>query len=234
MILKCIKACFTCADTDYILDITDEDLARIKAFVCGDLRKKEEEIPDKFYEHLVYIEKFSGLICDTGLSEDDGCEDDTEKRQDTGSENTVPDEIKELAIRVHAFLDALRDLRRRAVYMPVHELSMMMSIALRFIPILLEETDKIMKAQQARGADFETGGVFRRVRAMIPLLVPLFVSAFRRANDLAMAMEARCYRGGEGRTQMKPLRYEKRDYLTYLVLLVYLTAAIVLRIVMHW
>ena len=101
---------------------TDEDLARIKAFVCGDLRKKEEEIPDKFYEHLVYIEKFSGLICDTGLSEDDGCEDDTEKRQDTGSENTVPDEIKELAIRVHAFLDALRDLRRRAVYMPVHEL----------------------------------------------------------------------------------------------------------------
>jgi energy-coupling factor transport system permease protein len=118
--------------------------------------------------------------------------------------------------------------------MPVHELSMMMSIALRFIPILLEETDKIMKAQQARGADFETGGVFRRVRAMIPLLVPLFVSAFRRANDLAMAMEARCYHGGEGRTQMKPLRYEKRDYLTYLVLLVYLTAAIVLRIVMHW
>jgi energy-coupling factor transport system permease protein len=122
----------------------------------------------------------------------------------------------------------------KVIHMPVHELSMMMSIALRFIPILLEETDKIMKAQQARGADFETGGVFRRVRAMIPLLVPLFVSAFRRANDLAMAMEARCYHGGEGRTQMKPLRYEKRDYLTYLVLLVYLTAAIVLRIVMHW
>ena len=100
---------------------------------------------------------------------------------------------------------------------PVHEVSMMMSIALRFIPILIEETDKIMKAQMARGADFESGNLIQRAKAMVPLLVPLFISAFRRATDLAMAMEARCYRGGEGRTKMKPLRYEKRDRLTYLV-----------------
>ena len=90
---------------------------------------------------------------------------------------------------------------------PVHEVSMMMSIALRFIPILLEETDKIMKAQIARGADFENGSLIQRAKAMVPLLVPLFIAAFRRANDLAMAMEARCYRGGEGRTKMKPLVY---------------------------
>ena len=87
-------------------------------------------------------------------------------------------------------------------HVPVHEIAMMMSIALRFIPILLEETDKIMKAQMARGADFETGSFIRRVKALVPLLVPLFVAAFRRANDLAMAMEARCYRGGVGRTKM--------------------------------
>lgn len=102
-------------------------------------------------------------------------------------------------------------------HMPVHEVSMMMSIALRFIPILIEETDKIMKAQMARGADFESGNLIQRAKAMVPLLVPLFISAFRRATDLAMAMEARCYRGGEGRTKMKPLRYEKRDRITYLV-----------------
>ena len=100
---------------------------------------------------------------------------------------------------------------------PVHEVSMMMSIALRFIPILIEETDQIMKAQMARGADFESGNLIQRAKAMVPLLVPLFISAFRRATDLAMAMEARCYRGGEGRTKMKPLRYEKRDRITYLV-----------------
>ncbi len=109
---------------------------------------------------------------------------------------------------------------------PVHEVAMMMSIALRFIPILLEETDKIMKAQIARGADFESGNLFRRAKAMVPLLVPLFVSAFRRANDLAMAMEARCYRGGEGRTKMKPLIYQKKDYLAYLAVLCYLAASI--------
>lgn len=111
---------------------------------------------------------------------------------------------------------------------PVHEVSMMMSIALRFIPILMEETDKIMKAQIARGADFESGNLIHKAKAMVPLLVPLFIAAFRRANDLAMAMEARCYRGGEGRTKMKPLIYQKRDYLAYGVLAVYLAAAIVI------
>lgn len=110
--------------------------------------------------------------------------------------------------------------------LPVHEVAMMMSIALRFIPILLEETDKIMKAQIARGADFESGNLFKRARAMVPLMVPLFISAFRRANDLAMAMEARCYRGGEGRTKMKPLVYARRDYLAYGILLFYLAGSI--------
>ena len=110
---------------------------------------------------------------------------------------------------------------------PVHEVSMMMSIALRFIPILLEETDKIMKAQIARGADFESGNIFKRAKAMVPLLVPLFISAFRRANDLAMAMEARCYRGGEGRTKMKPLVYHKRDYIAYGCIAAYMVVSIV-------
>ncbi len=109
---------------------------------------------------------------------------------------------------------------------PVHEVAMMMSIALRFIPILLEETDKIMKAQIARGADFESGNLVKRAKAMVPLLVPLFISAFRRANDLAMAMEARCYRGGEGRTKMKPLCYKKRDYIAYVCLFAYFIASI--------
>lgn len=109
---------------------------------------------------------------------------------------------------------------------PVHEVAMMMSIALRFIPILLEETDKIMKAQIARGADFESGNLIKRAKAMVPLLVPLFISAFRRANDLAMAMEARCYRGGEGRTKMKPLIYRKRDYIAYVCLLIYLAVSV--------
>ena len=109
---------------------------------------------------------------------------------------------------------------------PVHEIAMMMSIALRFIPILLEETDKIMKAQIARGADLESGNIIQRAKAMIPILVPLFVSAFRRANDLAMAMEARCYRGGEGRTKMKPLVYHGRDIRAYIIVLLYLVLAI--------
>lgn len=110
----------------------------------------------------------------------------------------------------------------KILHVPVHEVAMMMSIALRFIPILLEETDKIMKAQIARGADFESGNLIKRAKALVPLLVPLFISAFRRANDLAMAMEARCYRGGEGRTKMKPLVYHKRDKIGYLCILVYL------------
>ena len=109
---------------------------------------------------------------------------------------------------------------------PVHEIAMMMSIALRFIPILMEETDKIMKAQIARGADFESGNLIKKAKAMVPLLVPLFISAFRRANDLAIAMESRCYRGGEGRTKMKPLVYKKRDALAYLVLFTYLIGSV--------
>ncbi|HIS25980.1 MAG TPA: energy-coupling factor transporter transmembrane protein EcfT [Candidatus Pullilachnospira intestinigallinarum] len=116
------------------------------------------------------------------------------------------------------------------IHVPVHEISMIMSIALRFIPILLDETDKIMKAQTARGADFESGGLIRKVKAMVPLLVPLFISAFRRANDLAMAMEARCYHGGEGRTQMKPLIYQKRDYVAYGIVWAYLAVSIVFRV----
>lgn len=110
----------------------------------------------------------------------------------------------------------------RKIHVPVHEISMMMSIALRFIPILIEETDKIMKAQTARGADFENGGLIQKAKNMVPLLVPLFISAFRRANDLAMAMEARGYHGGEGRTKMRPLVYKNRDKMAYLVLLAYL------------
>ena len=114
------------------------------------------------------------------------------------------------------------------IHVPVHEISMMMSIALRFIPILLEETDKIMKAQMARGADFESGNIIQRAKAMIPILVPLFVSAFRRANDLAMAMEARCYHGGEGRTKMKPLKYHYQDRLAYAITWGYLIAIVVI------
>ena len=118
----------------------------------------------------------------------------------------------------------------KRLHVPVHEIAMMMSIALRFIPILMEETDKIMKAQIARGADFESGNLIRKAKAMVPLLVPLFISAFRRANDLAMAMEARCYRGGEGRTKMKPLQYKRRDYIAYGVILGYLLAVLLLRL----
>ena len=113
------------------------------------------------------------------------------------------------------------------INVPVHEIAMMMSIALRFIPILLEETDKIMKAQIARGADLESGNIIQKTKAMVPILVPLFVSAFRRANDLAMAMESRCYCGGEGRTKMKPLIYKKRDYFAYTFAILYLVIVIV-------
>ncbi len=117
----------------------------------------------------------------------------------------------------------------KKIRVPVHEISMMMSIALRFIPILMEETDKIMKAQIARGADFESGNLVKKAKAMVPLLVPLFISAFRRANDLAMAMEARCYQGGGGRTKMKPLQYNKRDILAYGVLAIYIAALLFVR-----
>ena len=105
----------------------------------------------------------------------------------------------------------------KAIKVPVHELSMMMCIALRFIPTLIEETDKIMSAQKARGADFESGSLLQRVKALVPILVPLFISAFRRADELATAMECRCYQGGEGRTKMKLLRFKHFDFTTLLV-----------------
>ncbi len=111
---------------------------------------------------------------------------------------------------------------------PVGDVAMMMSIALRFIPILLEETDRIMKAQLARGADFENGNLIKKAKSLVPVLVPLFVSAFRRAGDLAMAMEARCYRGGDGRTKMKPLIYKKRDAFGYLILFSFVIISIFL------
>jgi len=106
----------------------------------------------------------------------------------------------------------------KKIHFPAHELAMMMTIALRFIPTLLEETDKIMKAQMARGADFESGNLIKRARAMVPLLVPLFVSAFRRAGDLAMAMESRCYHGGEGRTRLRVLKMQRNDALAFLAM----------------
>ena len=114
----------------------------------------------------------------------------------------------------------------KKIHVPVHEIAMMMSIALRFIPILMEETDKIMKAQMARCADFESGNILKRAKNMVPLLVPLFISAFRRADDLAMAMEARCYRGGEFRTKMKPLHYERRDFVAYGIVACYLVVGV--------
>ena len=113
------------------------------------------------------------------------------------------------------------------VHVPVHEIAMMMSIALRFIPILVEETNKIMMAQMARGADFESGNIMDKAKAMIPLLVPLFISAFRRASDLATAMEARCYHGGEGRTKMKPLKHGRRDMIAYICMALWAAAVIV-------
>ena len=117
----------------------------------------------------------------------------------------------------------------KKIHLPVHELSMMMCNALRFLPTLIEETDKIMSAQKARGADFETGNIFKRVRALVPILVPLFISAFRRADELATAMECRCYQGGKGRTKMKLLRYHRADLLAFLTAIALLAGTIVLR-----
>jgi energy-coupling factor transport system permease protein len=127
--------------------------------------------------------------------------------------------------------DAMEALMRplKRIRFPVHELSMMMSIALRFIPTLIEETDKIMSAQKARGADFDNGNLLQKAKALLPLLIPLFVSAFRRADELAVAMESRCYHGGEGRTKMKQLKYGRVDVLAYVAGAVVLAAAIVLR-----
>jgi len=116
----------------------------------------------------------------------------------------------------------------RKIGLPAHELAMMMTIALRFIPTLMDETDKIMKAQQARGADFETGNIVRRAKSLVPLLVPLFISAFRIAQDLAMAMEARCYRGGESRTRLHEMKFRSADVLASVLLVLYLAAVILI------
>ena len=135
---------------------------------------------------------------------------------------TTPNQLTDGLEKSLGFLNKIR--------IPVHEIAMMMSIALRFTPILVEETDKIMKAQMARGTDFESGNIFKRAKNMVPILVPLFVSAFRRANDLALAMEARCYNGGEGRTKMKPLKYRPDDRTGYLVVALFLIVTIVANI----
>ncbi len=119
----------------------------------------------------------------------------------------------------------MRPLNRFGV--PSHEIAMMMSIALRFIPTLMTETDKIMKAQQARGADFESGNLMRRAKNMIPLLVPLFIRAFVIAQELAIAMEARCYRGGDGRTKLHPMKYEKKDFTAYAMLVIFVAAVFI-------
>lgn len=118
----------------------------------------------------------------------------------------------------------------RHLHVPVHDFAMMMTIALRFIPTLIEETDKIMNAQKARGADMETGSLTQRAKALIPILIPLFVSAFRRADELALAMECRCYRGSVGRTRMKQLEYESRDFVALGFMLLCLAAVIVINI----
>lgn len=113
---------------------------------------------------------------------------------------------------------------------PVHEFAMIISIALRFIPILVEELDKIMKAQMARGVDFQEGNIFARLKKLLPIMVPLFVSAIRRSNELALAMDARCYTGGEGRTKMKPLRHQRRDYIAYVFVMLYAVGMVFLGI----
>jgi len=124
--------------------------------------------------------------------------------------------------------DALESVLKplKAAKVPVHELAMMMTIALRFIPTLLEETDKIMSAQKSRGADFETGGLIRRAKALIPILIPLFVSAFRRAEELATAMECRCYKGGDGRTKLRVMKLKASDYVILIVCISLFTLAV--------
>jgi len=116
----------------------------------------------------------------------------------------------------------------KKVRLPVHEFAMMMSIALRFIPTLIEETDKIMSAQKSRGADFETGGLIKRAKAVLPLIIPLFISAFRRADELATAMESRCYHGGEGRTRMNVLKASSKDYIALLCGIMVIAAVVLL------
>ena len=120
------------------------------------------------------------------------------------------------------------------IRIPVAEIAMMMSIALRFIPVLTEETDKIMRAQKARGADFDNKNLFKKIKSYVPILVPLFISAFRRANDLATAMEARAYRGGDGRTKMKPLKYKAGDWIAYTSMLLYGITALAITIIINF
>ena len=122
----------------------------------------------------------------------------------------------------------------KVIHFPAHEMAMMMTIALRFIPTLLEEADKIMKAQSARGADFESGKLFERAKAMVPLLVPLFVSAFRRAGDLAMAMEARCYHGGDGLTRLNVLKVERRDWIAILITALFIALIVLEPRIVPW
>ena len=135
---------------------------------------------------------------------------------------TTPNSITDGIERGLGFLTIIK--------VPIHEIAMMMSIALRFIPILAEETDKIRKAQIARGADFENGGISKKIKSLSSILVPLFVSAFRRANDLATAMDARCYRGGKGRTKMHPLVYESRDIAAYVLVVLFILLLIAVRL----
>ena len=139
-----------------------------------------------------------------------------------------------IALRIVCLTDALERLMKplKLLHVHVHEIAMMMTIALRFIPTLVEETDKIMSAQKARGADIESGGLMQRVRALIPILIPLFVSSFRRAYELAMAMECRCYHGGEGRTRMKQLHMLPRDLVCLLVMAGLIGGLIVLNILL--
>ncbi|MBQ4516795.1 MAG: energy-coupling factor transporter transmembrane protein EcfT [Clostridia bacterium] len=115
--------------------------------------------------------------------------------------------------------------------LPAHELAMMMSIAIRFIPTLIEETEKISKAQQARGADFDSGNIIKRAKALVPMLVPLFISAFRRADELAVAMESRCYRGGNGRTRLNPIKFKKIDLITAIIFVIFFGIVIALRFI---
>ena len=135
----------------------------------------------------------------------------------------------------NSLTDGLEKLFRwmNRIGVPVHELSMIMSIALRFIPVLVDELDRIMKVQMARGVDFKEGNILERIKKLMPIIVPLFVSAIRRSNELAMAMDARCYHGGEGRTKMKPLEYKRNDHVAYILLLGYIAMVIVLRNVLH-
>jgi energy-coupling factor transport system permease protein len=132
-----------------------------------------------------------------------------------------------------ALTDALESLLRplRIIRVPVHEFAMMMTIALRFIPTLLEETDKIINAQKARGAGFDSKGLINKAKAFLPILIPLFISAFRRADELAIAMECRCYRGDEGRTRMKVLKYTSIDTVAYLVAIMFVAVVVALNFV---